>query len=148
MIIRSAIHSDCEILSKIAYQSKAYWGYSEEFLTQCKNDLTITKEYIDRNLVYVMEVDNKLIAFYSFSLQETKLEALFISPSYIGQGLGRKLWSHALQQAKQLQLNEFTIDSDPYAEEFYLKMGAKRVGEIQSTVFPERYLPLMSVHVI
>ncbi|MED1569155.1 GNAT family N-acetyltransferase [Bacillus paramycoides] len=64
-------------------------------------------------------------------------------PVCIGKGIGKLLWLHLLQQAKQLPIKEFTIDSDPYAEAFYLKMGAKRIGDIQSTVFSNRRLPLL-----
>ncbi len=46
MLIRSAKDKDCNILSDLAYKSKAYWGYTEDFLKQCKDDLTVTKEYI------------------------------------------------------------------------------------------------------
>ncbi|GIO08139.1 hypothetical protein J31TS6_41670 [Brevibacillus reuszeri] len=31
----------------------------------------------------------------------------------------------------------------PYAEEFYLARGAVRIGEIESTVIPDRKLPLL-----
>lgn len=94
-----------------------------------------------------MEKNNEIIAFYSISVSEKKLDALFIHPEYIGKGLGRVLWLELLRKAKQLHMEELMIDSDPYAEAFYLKMGAKRIGEIQSTVFTERYLPLLCVKV-
>jgi N-acetylglutamate synthase-like GNAT family acetyltransferase len=147
MIIRKAANEDCDTLSRIAYKSKAFWGYSKEFMDKCKDDLTITVSYMENNPVYVMEDDSKIVAFYTFSLEHRKLEALFIDPDYIGKGLGKTLWSDLLNKAKQLNLEEFTIDSDPNAEAFYLKMGAKKVGEIPSTVFPGRSLPLLSVKV-
>lgn len=148
MKIRRALREDSKTISKLAYKSKAYWGYTEEFLEQCREDLTVKEEYIEENPVYVMEDNAKIIAFYSFSLDEKKLESLFIDPEYIGRGLGRMLWSDLMRRAKQLHFKEFTIDSDPYAEAFYIKMGAQKIGVIPSTVFPERFLPLMSVKVL
>ncbi|WP_128895472.1 GNAT family N-acetyltransferase [Longirhabdus pacifica] len=147
MIIRKAHTNDCNTLSNIAYKSKGYWGYSEEFLQSCKNELTITKSYMDRNHVWVIEENNEMIGFYSFSLETEKLDALFIDPEYIGNGIGKFVWKHLLHHAKQLQMEKFTIDSDPNAEGFYLKMGAKRIGDIASTVFPKRKLPLLIVNV-
>ncbi|MGE7949018.1 GNAT family N-acetyltransferase [Lysinibacillus sp. NPDC093688] len=147
MIIRSAKVQDCHLLSNLAYQSKAYWGYVEDFLQQCKDDLTITKEYIVENPVFVMESDNKIVAFYSFTINEMKLDALFIDPDYIGKGFGRIIWDHLLNKAKELGISEFTLDSEPNAEGFYLKMGAKKIGSTQSTVFHDRHLPLMKVKV-
>lgn len=147
MLIRSAKVQDCHLLSNLAYKSKAYWGYTEDFLQQCKDDLTVTKEYIEKNPVYVMESDNKIVAFYSFTIHKKKLDTLFIDPDYIGKGLGRMIWDHLLTKAKELGISEFTLDSDPNAEGFYLKMGAKNIGFTPSTVFPDRHLPLMKVSV-
>lgn len=147
MMIRKAMNKDSKILSELAYKSKAYWGYPKEFLERCKDDLTVTAKYLEQNLVYVMEKNYEIIAFYSISVSEKKLDALFIHPEYIGKGLGRVLWLDLLRKAKQLHMEELMIDSDPYAEAFYLKMGAKRIGEIQSTVFTDRHLPLLCVKV-
>ncbi|MDD1502481.1 GNAT family N-acetyltransferase [Lysinibacillus sp. CNPSo 3705] len=147
MVIRRAKVQDCHLLSNLAYKSKAYWGYTEDFLQQCKDDLTVTKEYIEENPVYVMESDNKIVAFYSFTIHKKKLDTLFIDPDYIGKGLGRMIWDHLLTKAKELGISEFTLDSDPNAEGFYLKMGAKTIGFTTSTVFPDRHLPLMKVSV-
>ncbi|MFJ8118430.1 GNAT family N-acetyltransferase [Bacillus mycoides] len=146
-MIRKAKKKDSKRLSELAYNSKAHWGYSKEFLEKCKDDLTFTAQYIENNHIYVMEENNEIIGFYSLSTIEQKLEALFIDPNCIGKGIGKLLWSHLLQQAKQLPIKEFTIDSDPYAEAFYLKMGAKRIGDIQSTVFSNRRLPLLCMEV-
>ncbi len=148
MFIRSAKVQDCHLLSNLAYKSKAYWGYTEDFLQQCKEDLTVTKGYIEENPVFVMESDNKIIAFYSLTINEMKLDALFIDPDYIGKGLGRMIWDHLLNKAKELGISEFTLDSEPNAEGFYLKMGAKNIGSTPSTVFPDRHLPLMKVDVL
>ncbi|QDQ02850.1 GNAT family N-acetyltransferase [Lysinibacillus fusiformis] len=149
MFFRRAQIGDSSILSNIAYKSKAYWGYTEDFIQKCKDTdaLTVTKEYIEKNSVYLVESDNEIVAFYSFDINEKKLDALFIEPDYIGKGLGKIIWEHLLNKAKELELNEFTIDSDPNAEGFYLKMGAENIGSTPSTVFPDRSLPLMKVKV-
>lgn len=94
-----------------------------------------------------MEIDNKIVAFYSFIINELKLDALFIDPDYIGKGLGKIIWKHLLNKAKELGISEFTLDSEPNAEGFYLKMGAINIGFTPSTVFPDRQLPLMKVNV-
>lgn len=149
MFFRRAQIADSTILSNLAYKSKAYWGYTEDFIQQCKDKdaLTVTKDYLEKNTVYLIENDNKVIAFYSFAINEQKLDALFLDPDYIGKGIGKIIWNHLLNKAKELELSEFTIDSDPNAEGFYLKMGAKNIGSTPSTVFPQRSLPLLKVKV-
>ena len=66
MKIREALLSEANELSELALQSKATWDYSEEFIIACKEDLTITEEYINNNFVYVFENDNTKIGFFSF----------------------------------------------------------------------------------
>ncbi|QED46588.1 GNAT family N-acetyltransferase [Cytobacillus dafuensis] len=147
MIIRKAENQDSEVLSELAYKSKAYWGYSKEFIEKCKDDLTVTVQYMRENHVYVLEKDNTILAFYSLSTNPNRLDALFIDPDHIGKGIGKVLWEDLINKAKHLNMKEFNIDSDPNAEGYYLKMGAKRIGETPSTVFPNRSLPLMNVTV-
>lgn len=66
MKIREALLSEANELSEFALQSKATWDYSEEFILACKEDLTITEEYIKNNFVYVLENDNAKIGFSHF----------------------------------------------------------------------------------
>jgi predicted N-acetyltransferase YhbS len=68
---------------------------------------------------------------------------LWIDPPYIGQGLGRILFREGVAKAKGLGWTGFTIAADPYAEEFYKKMGAKRIGERESKLKKGFMLPLL-----
>ncbi|WP_233096044.1 GNAT family N-acetyltransferase [Alicyclobacillus sp. SO9] len=75
--------------------------------------------------------------------QDTELLWLFVDPSLIGGGYGKKLWIHAVQTAWADGYKSIRIKSDPFAEGFYLKQGAQRVGEIPSTVQPDFMFPLL-----
>ncbi|MDV6035279.1 GNAT family N-acetyltransferase [Bacillus sp. SM-B1] len=147
MKIREALLSEGNELSELALQSKATWDYSEEFILACKEDLTITEEYIKNNFVYVLENDNTMIGFFSFLRNENALDFLYIHPRYKGKGYGKILWEYVIQHANELGIKSFTIDSDPNAKGFYLKMGAKLIGETPSTVFEDRLLPLLKYDV-
>jgi len=72
-----------------------------------------------------------------------ELDALFVEPAAMGQGVGRCLWRHAVVTAAKLGCSEMVWQSDPQAEGFYLAMGAQRAGASESTVIPGRMLPLM-----
>ncbi|PPA90304.1 GNAT family acetyltransferase [Brevibacillus laterosporus] len=71
------------------------------------------------------------------------LAFLYMHPNYKGQGYGSILWSFVKEKAVELGIVKFTIDSVPHAKGFYLKMGAKQIGEIPSTVFKDRMLPVL-----
>lgn len=148
MIIRRAIPEEAEALTELVYRSKGYWGYDEPFMEACREDLLISSDYIASALVYVGEEHGELIGIYGLRLEEIPmLRDFFIDPNFIGKGFGKRLWNHLLHTARKINISTFDLHSDPYAEEFYLRMGAKRIGEIQSTVFANRLLPHMQVEV-
>ena len=51
------------------------------------------------------------------------------------------------RKANELGLKSFTIDSDPNAKGYYLKMARQLIGETPSTVFKDRLLPLLKYDV-
>ncbi|MCD6059552.1 MAG: GCN5-related N-acetyltransferase, partial [Thermomicrobiales bacterium] len=84
--------------------------------------------------------------FYRLVLQDdsvAELDALFVELAAMGQGVGSRLWRHAVSTATKLGCSEMVWQSDPQAEGFYLAMGARHAGESASTVMPGRMLPLM-----
>ena len=147
MRIRKARTDEGPILSGIAMRSKAYWEYDNDFIEACREDLTISEQKIEGNHVYILEDTSTIIGFYCLAAngKTGSLDFLFIEPDFIGRGYGRILWESVIQTAREIGLDEFTIDSDPHAEEFYRKMGAVRIGEVESTVFRGRKLPLMKM---
>ncbi|HRQ24481.1 MAG TPA: hypothetical protein PLF42_13725, partial [Anaerolineales bacterium] len=56
-------------------------------------------------------------------------------------GVGRALWAKAEALALAAGLTVIGVDSDPFAEGFYLAMGAERIGEAPSGAIPGRMLP-------
>ena len=74
------------------------------------------------------------------------LEHLWVLPAWIGTGLGRTLFEHAVRRAQELGAMTVTIESDPNAEGFYRRMGARRRGEnVYELEGGERVLPVMVV---
>ncbi|HYE83078.1 MAG TPA: GNAT family N-acetyltransferase [Clostridia bacterium] len=147
MEIRKAKPGEGAILSELALCSKAYWGYDAGFIEVCRDALTISEKYIASNYVYVLEDGSGIAGFFSMVAgdEENELDNMFILPEYIGKGYGRLLWDKLIELAKEIGIVEFTIVSDPYAEEFYRRMGALRIGEVDSNVQKDRKLPLMKV---
>lgn len=146
---RPARREECESLTGLVMRSKGHWGYSEEFLEACRSDLTITPEYLERYPTVVLDAEGTVSGLYSFMAdrEPVELDLLYVDPSAIGKGYGQLLWRHLLQTAREQGHERFLIHSDPHAESFYRKMGAVRVGEVESSVFPGRKLPLLQVTV-
>ncbi|KZE46356.1 N-acetylglutamate synthase [Brevibacillus parabrevis] len=151
MQIRKAYVNEAAALSELCFRSKAYWGYSDEFMETCRDDLTVTADYISTGLVYVLEEDNELRGFMGLEQEEQTgswlLKDLFVDPDSIGKGYGKLLWGHMLGLARELGIENISIHSDPHAEPFYVARGARRIGEVVSSVFPGRKLPLLEVRI-
>ena len=146
--IRRAQSHEGELLSNIAFRSKAYWGYSTEFMEACRDELTYISEDLRPGLFFVICDDAIPVGFYGLSkVSESvfELEALFVEPDRIGQGFGRQLIEHAKVTAKHFGAKELLIQGDPNASAFYRKAGVQRVGERESDSIPGRFLPVFSV---
>jgi GNAT superfamily N-acetyltransferase len=57
------------------------------------------------------------------------IEALWVHPKAIGQGIGKSLLKAALLAARERGHLVLTIDADPNAEAFCLACGAQRIGQ-------------------
>ena len=150
IIIREAKTSDAETLTSIALSSKAHWGYSEEFMDSCRAELTVTGDRIssDRYTYFGAELDGELVGFYGIEWDgndKAELEALFVEPSMIGRGIGRKLVEHSKAKAGKLGVAELLIQGDPHAEKFYMAAGAELIGQKESGSIPGRMLPLFMI---
>ena len=140
-------------LSQLAIRSKAHWGYSDEFMNSCRDELTVSPEELDADDVEfcVLEVDDKITGYYALkrlSPAEFDLEGLFVDPGHIGNGYGGLLLSHALSAIKTMGGERLQIQSDPYAVEFYVSAGAREIGTQESGSIPGRFLPLLVIDIV
>jgi GNAT superfamily N-acetyltransferase len=150
MEILRARPSDAEVLTRISFAAKRYWGYPERWIERWRETLTISPEFIRRNETYAAVVEGKLVGFYALVGEGRKieLEHLWVLPERMGVGVGRALFDHAIRRAASLGAEVLGIESDPNAEDFYRRMGAARVGEINYPIDGQvRTLPLLVVEV-
>jgi GNAT superfamily N-acetyltransferase len=77
------------------------------------------------------------------------LEHFWVTPEQIGRGVGRAMFAAALVAARRCGATELHIKSDPNAEGFYRRMGARRVGEERYLLLEKhpRELPLLVIDV-
>ena len=151
MNIEKANREDHEILTEITKKSKAFWGYSEEQMTQWNDALTITQEYIQTNFAYKLIQENKVIGYYSYfntEIYTVKLDNLFVLPEYIGKGYGNYLMDNFLNRIKENRdVKKILLDADPNAEKFYQKFGFKTIGQLETSI-KNRFLPVMELNLL
>jgi len=144
---RLARDAECPALSEMMLQSKAHWDYDPEFIEACRNDLTITPDWLKVNHGFVAERGNVVVGFFGLGLEghTAHVEHFFVAREAIGSGVGGLMWREYVRLAKDHGARCIEIESEPYAEAFYQRMGAVTVGSAPSTVFPGRQLPLMEL---
>ncbi len=146
ILLREAKPQDAAIISDLARRSKAHWGYDEAFMKQVEAELTYSAEDIQLHPTFIATDGHSLVGFYQLIHVDEKtveLDALFIEPSHIGQGMGHQLFGHAVDQALQMGYQTMSLQSEPYATGFYLKKGCVKIGEKPSLSIPGRVLPSM-----
>ncbi|MEW6285942.1 MAG: GNAT family N-acetyltransferase [Chloroflexota bacterium] len=146
--IRRALPTEADALTRIAIFAKRHWGYPERWIEIWKPQLTFRPEYFEENESWAAVVDGTPVAFHT--LQERGgngwLENLWVLPEYMGQGIGKQLFLHAVDLARRRGYTLLQLEADPHAVGFYEKMGMRRVGERQSEIEGQpRSLPIMEM---
>lgn len=142
LTFRSARPEEAAALTELVLRSKAHWGYSDEFMAKCREELTIHPEDVVTNRTTVAVVGERTVgvAMVTGEPPGGELDMLFVEPDVIGQGIGGKLFRHMAESARGWGFESLELSADPFAEPFYEAMGAVRIGSEPSGSIPGRML--------
>ena len=140
--IRRARPEEADQLTELAHAAKRHWRYPESWIQLWCDDLTLSAPFIRAHPVFCAVRRAELVGFYALSRSgaEFELEHLWVHPRHMGGGVGSKLFRHAVSRIRRQQGAALRITSDPNAQEFYRRMGARRIGRVRSTP-AGRHLP-------
>jgi len=146
--IRRVLSEEADALTQIALSAKRHWGYPDPWLEIWRPQLTFSPEYFEENESWLYVDNEKSIAFYT--LQEKNgnawLENLWVLPEHMGKGVGKRLFLHATELARQRGYKILRLEADPNAVGFYEKMGMHKIGERHSEIKGQpRSLPVMEI---
>lgn len=132
-VIRAARVEEAPLLHDLTQRSVMYWDYPPEFLDWEPESIAVTPEFLQGSTSAVMEIDGEVTGYYSLVRKDDGLylDKLFVDPGWIGTGQGKRLWLHAVDQARAVGATTLHIDADPNAAPFYAAMGAHHTGEIE-----------------
>jgi len=141
--IRRALPYEAANLSALALRSKALWGYDAAFMEACRAALTVDPKAIAKCPFYVLDEGGTITGFYGLSGRPPRgeVEFLFVDPESVRRGRGQQLARHFLALAQKLGFEEIDVSADPFAEGFYMAMGALRIGEVPSDAIPNHLVP-------
>lgn len=157
--IECAVPSNCIRLTAIAFAAKRHWNYPEEYFDIWRDELTVTEDYIGKNLVFVAIYDEEIIGFGSIVVVESSfltgevfveegywLDHLFIDPRFLSQGIGTKLLDYTRKFCSGKGVSKLLIFTDPHAIGFYEKSGAVFLYDSPSSI-PGRNIPVYCLSV-
>jgi ribosomal protein S18 acetylase RimI-like enzyme len=137
-----------EQLTQIALAAKAYWGYPARWMEIWRPQLTFTPEYFEQNESWMAVIEGRPIGFYTRRDKKgiAWIEDLWVQPAYIGQGIGKALFLHAVEQSRERSYKTLQLEADPNAVGFYETMGMRKIGERHTSVDSQlRILPVMGM---
>lgn len=147
--IQPALPEQAEILTTITLAAKRHWNYPESWIQLWLPSLTITSAYILKHETWAAIIDKECAGYYSLKYENESLwlDNLWVLPEFMGQGIGKQLFQHALERSRAQGVYNIKIESDPNAQTFYEKMGARKTGEYQIQIEGQpRALPVMEIN--
>jgi N-acetylglutamate synthase-like GNAT family acetyltransferase len=141
--IRAAQPADHERLRELAFASKAHWGYEHDLVRGWADELDFDRQRES----WVAEADGAIVAWAALvppgADGVAELEDLWVDPTAMGRGLGRKLFLMAADRARELGARQLRWEAEPRSVGFYERMGAETAGSTTSAW--GRTLPVMRV---
>ena len=132
-------------LADLCFRSKASWGYDEKFMQACRDELSFVANDFDATRIAVAEHRNNVTGVAQIKVGETgaDLLKLFVEPTLLRNGIGRRLFRWAGDEARNMGAVRLVIEADPDAAPFYRRMGAHNMGFAPSASIAGRMLPVL-----
>jgi GNAT superfamily N-acetyltransferase len=149
ILVRRAKREEADLLTDLVVRVKASWGYDEAFMTECREELTLTIEKMEAWTVWVAECDQKIAGLIALAPcdDRAEIEDFMVEPAFQGRGVGAALMTALLNECRRRGLRTIELDADPNAEPIYHRLGFVTVGRSESKSIPGRTLPRMTRNV-
>ena len=124
---RRAEPHEAKELEELQTRSASHWDYPDGYFDWAGDAPRVRESYVrDNSVLVLVDDDGRKLGFYGFTEGDDGLllDKMFLDVDQIGRGLGRVVWQHAVQTARDLGVSEFVIGADPNAAPFYESMGA------------------------
>ncbi len=149
--VRPARIDEADALTALCVRSKRSNGYDATFMAACLDELMVTPARLKAGNFWVAEVagDDVLCGCAGLTMgagkRIGKVGMFFVDPEWQGRGAGRALWAAIVDCAQENGLRKLYLDSDPFAEAYYRKLGFEMIGRVPSGSMPGRTLPRMEI---
>lgn len=144
--IRPAEPEDAGRLQEIFMAAKGSWGYDPALVKDAAADLDLSPEALRAKDVHVAEVDGRPVGFVSLMARPEAwlIDDLWVDPAWTGLGIGRLLFDHAADRARELGAPRLEWEADPNAVGFFERMGGQYLRDSPPTIWG-RVVPVMGM---
>ncbi len=150
--LRQARADEAQLLSDLAMRSKQSNGYDDEFMEQCRDEITVTEKSLLAAEFWVAETTverSAVCGCVGLSVDEAGNSAevcsFFVDPDWKRKGIGRLLWLDLVKRAVNIGIRQLRLDADPCAVAFYEALGFETVSYKPSGSIAGRTLPHMTI---
>ena len=147
--IRRAQPSDADAARELIGRSMAVWEKPSGYLDEAIALISLSPEDIERDESWVLDDGMQIVGFLRVSVSGTdaEIEELHLEPAWIGRGLGRRLFEHAVERSRAVGAERLVWSTDRYALGFYLVMGGVITGSEPSGIAGDEPLTQMELRV-
>jgi GNAT superfamily N-acetyltransferase len=120
-----------ERLREIAIASKSYWGYDLERVREWAALGDFSSEGLRKKEFFVAELAGDAVGWAAIIARGEVcwLDDLWISPEWMGRGLGTLLFQRAATRGSELGALRMEWEAEPHAIGFYERMGGRYVRD-------------------
>ncbi|WP_242952142.1 GNAT family N-acetyltransferase [Butyrivibrio sp. YAB3001] len=148
IMVRCAYHSDWDGAMKLAWKTFIKFDapdYSQEGIQNFHNfvnDDMLRKMFIAGHYQLFVAVDREKYVGMLTLREKKHISLLFVDENYHGNGVGSALIKYVSKYVSEEEgLDRITVNSAPYAREFYHKRGFKDLGP-ETVADGIRYTPM------
>ncbi|WP_189637780.1 GNAT family N-acetyltransferase [Thalassotalea sp. HSM 43] len=113
-----AVLDSWEVATRLAHEFM-----SDEFIAQERSN--VANIYLPNTDTWVVEIDSNVVGF--IALMGNEVGAIFLQPSFHGNGLGKALMDKARELHEELEVEVFT--KNVIGRKFYADYGFKQIEE-------------------
>src|SRR5215471_11244629 len=111
LLIREPKVEELPTLSELCLRSKAVWGYDADFLETCRGELSFAPADFVSSRIAVATSGGSVLGVVQVRVtgRDADLEKLFVEPAALRGGVGRALFTWAMDAAREMGAERMVI---------------------------------------
>ena len=134
-------------MRELVVRSMGHWRRPPEYLAAAIELMDLSGDDLRRDEAWVALVDDTIAGFYRLSRDGARfeIEEFHVEPPMIGRGIGRAMFAHASERAREAGGRWLVWSTDGNALGFYRHMGGEVTGTEPSGIEGDEPLTLMQL---